>query len=229
MRRISPDAAARQHQQQRRIGQAAARASSGISAAARPPARSADGRHRCSRRPAEPLHRLRLERQQRQHVIDIRRAWRGRGPAATPRPRGRHSRRSGCAAPSPARVRATRWVNSGLSMITSTSGSGRDRRHRRSRECGAEFSAGCAGIAAKPMIARSPSGNGLGHALLRHVGAADAGEAHRALRCRAQRRDQRGAEPVAGFFAGHQKNMRCSRRGPVGPRRSTNSLALSAA
>ena len=46
-------------------------------------------------RPAQPAIGLRLERQQRQHMVDISGASRAPGPAATPRPKARHNRRSG--------------------------------------------------------------------------------------------------------------------------------------
>ena len=65
-----------------------------------------------------------------------------------------------------------------------------------------------AGMAAKPMIARSSSGNRLGTPWPRHLRAADAGKSRVRTAPRLMRRDQRGAEPVAGFLAGHQKDMR---------------------
>ena len=66
--------------------------------------------------------RRRLERQHRQHVIDVaaHRARAARPPG--PDRRATHSRRSGYAAQRARTWRATRWVKSGLSMMTSTSG-----------------------------------------------------------------------------------------------------------
>ena len=47
-----------------------------------------------------------------------------------------------------------------------------------------------------------------GHALTRHMRSADGGKSDAPLRALAQRGDQRGAEPVAGFFARHQEDVR---------------------
>ena len=92
-------------------------------------------------------------------------------------------------------------------------GLGGDRPHRRFRRMRRRIFGSLRGMAAKPMIARSPSGNRLGSALRRHLRAADAGKATRPGLRRLMRGDQRGAEPIAGFLAGHQEDMRSQRGG----------------
>ena len=122
-RHVVPDLAAPaagQHQQQRRL-RVAARLLVGRRAAARRSARSGDDRHRCrADRPAgdAPPARTAAAPARDRHS----RAWRGRGPAATPRPTARHNRRSESTASFARTRRATRWVKSGLSMMTRISG-----------------------------------------------------------------------------------------------------------
>ena len=112
------------------------------SAAARPPVRSRDARHSSQGGPSSRSIRRGLERQQRQDEIDV-----GAHGARAPRPPGpdrganiiddRESRRQ-------ARTRrATRWVNSGLSIITSASG--RRQRPRRPSADATRSSAGRSG------------------------------------------------------------------------------------
>ena len=189
------------------------------------PARPTDDRQSCkaarltvasrpARRAAAPAHDP--------HKI----AWRAPVPAATPTPTGRHSRRSEFPAPRPRTRRATRWVNSGLSIMTRTSGRAATTASAASRMRRRIFGR-LAGIAAKPMIARSPSGNRLGTPSPRHMRAANAGKS-RALRPPFDRGDQRGAQPVSRFLAGHQKNMRAHCPVPAGVP-TTKILARSAA
>ena len=65
---------------------------------------------------------------------------------------------------------------------------------------------------AKPMMARSPSGNRLGTPCAAICAPPTPLKAHAALALRGlQRGDQRGAQPVAGFLARHQKDMRARR------------------
>ena len=173
-------AAARQHQQHRRIGAAGARLV-GIRAAARPIARSADGRHSCRAARRAAMH-LRLERQQRQHVIDIARAWRARGPAATPRPTARRSRRSGSTAPALRTRRAIRWVKSGLSMMTSTSGRAATAASRDLADV-AKDRRQTASSMPKPMNAKSLMRDQRLRALRRHLAAADADQIASAACC----------------------------------------------
>ncbi len=84
--------AARQRQHQRRIGRAPARlVSIGPQFANALDQRMADI---AARRPAQLGMDGRLERQDRQHLIDIGRAWRAPGRVATPKPTAKHSRGS---------------------------------------------------------------------------------------------------------------------------------------
>ena len=67
-------------------------------------------------------------------------------------------------------------------------------------------------MAAKPMMARSPSGNRLGTPCAAICAPPTPEKRTLALACAAQRGDQRRAQPVAGFLARHQKDMRAGTR-----------------
>ena len=103
--------------------------------------------------------------------------------------------------------RATRWVKSGLSMMTSTSGlaaitaAAVSRMRRR-------IIGSLAITAAKPTIARSSIGNSACKPSRRHGATADAGKRHRLSERCLQRAHQRGAEPIAGFLAATMKRSR---------------------
>ena len=73
-------------------------------------------------RPAELAMHVGLERQQRQHVVDVAAHRCARAPAARPTPTARRSRRSGSSGSKRCTKRATQSVKAGLSMITSTCG-----------------------------------------------------------------------------------------------------------
>ena len=115
---------------------------------------------------------------------------------------------------------ATRWVKSGLSMITrisadaSVTASAVCRMRR--RIAGNRFA-----IAASPMIDSSSIGNSDDSPSLHHRPAADAVEPHRAAKALAQHLHQAGAEPIAGFLGRDQEDVsrdvrRCPRRRHAG-------------
>ena len=128
--------------------------------------------------------------------------------------------------------RATRWVNSGLSMMTRTSGFAamtasavsrirqdfwkprRDRRKADDRE----------------VPERKQARNAFGS----HVRAADTGKVRLPLCVTSDRRNQCRAQPVPRLFAGDQKYMRAHAIDPTGtpttniPARSASSTTLSA-
>ena len=113
-------AAARQDQQHRRIGLPSGRLV-GIGTQLVQLLDQRDARHSCkaARRAGHgPAARTAATRAHDRHRL----AWRGPGPAATPRPMATRNRRSVSTAPASRTRRAIRWVKSGLSMITSTSG-----------------------------------------------------------------------------------------------------------
>ena len=159
-----------------------------------------------ARRPAEPAMNVRLERQQRRARGRHSRASCAHAPAARPTPTARHNRRSESLARRPRTRLATRWVNSGLSMITSTSG-------RRVDDCidgradAAQDRRKLSQDRAEPddreLLDRKQAGEPFG----RHAVAADAGEADLPAGALPQRPHQRGAEPVAQFFARDQKDV----------------------
>ena len=113
-------AAARQDQNQRWIGTAAPRLV-GIRAAARQVVRSADDRRRCraGRRGVDAWPARTAGSQARNRHS---RAWRERARAATPKLTATRSRGSAIEGARARTRRATRWVKSGLSMMTSASG-----------------------------------------------------------------------------------------------------------
>ena len=158
-RHVMPDfaaAASRQHQQHRRLLRPAAFARRDRAAASRS-ARSGDGRHSCRAGRAAcdiPPARTAAAPARDRHSG----ASRAPGRAATPRPRARHNRRSGSTGSRARTRRATRWVKSGLSMMTSMSGeacvtaSAVSRIRRR-------IIGSCFTTAASPMIDSSSIGN----------------------------------------------------------------------
>ena len=155
------------------------------------------------------------------------RASRAHDLAAKPRPTDKHNRRSGISGAPTRTRRATRCVNSGLSMMTNTSGLAAITASAVSRMRRRIFGR-LVGIAESPMIARSPSGNRLGDACRRHMGTADAGKLRTPLCALSERTDQCRAETIARFLARNEKDMR-ARHAIPGATPTTKIRALSAA
>ena len=160
------------------------------------------------RRPAEAAVRLRLEGQEREDVVDIG-AHRLRA-ARTPGPDGRadvvddRDRRRAWRAP----ARATRCVKSGLSMMTRSIGPRRRPRRRPSRAMRDRIVGSRAIDGGKPHhgdVVQRETGSAMPSAAI--ACAADAAEGAAApRRASLQRAHQLGAELVAQFLAGDDKD-----------------------
>ena len=196
-------AAARQHENKRRLGAAALRFIRSRDAAPRR-ARSADDRHRRrADRRAEHARPARTAewRARNRHSC----ASRARVPAAKPKPTARHNRESESQGARRRTRRATRWVKSGLSMMTSASG--------RAATIAVRGFTDAAQDHRQPARDRAKTDNRqivdrewAGNSRRRHGPPADAGELHRPATLRQERARQARAQRVAGFLRGDDVN-----------------------
>ena len=159
--------------------------------------------------PAQPAQGLRLERQQREHVVDVR--AHGARAAGPPGPNRRadviDDRDGGCA-----RAHAPRHAMGEFRAVDDHQHIGPGGNHRVGRLANARKDFRQArrdgGKAHDGQFAERERAF---HAFGRHMVAADAGKARAAAGRTAQRRDQSRAQAVAQFLARHQEDMRAVR------------------
>src|SRR5665213_3033573 len=159
-------------------------------------------------RPAQFAHHLRLERQQRQYMVNV--AFHRACAAGTPSPYrradvidSRDPRRAG--------AHATRHAMSEFRTVDDDQHVGRGRHHRVSGVANAPYDFREARYDLDKTDDRKlTERKQAGHAKRRHLRAADTGKSRPGI-APPYGGDQRGSEPVARLLASHQKDMRAHR------------------